>query len=209
VAILAVIIAVGLAVTAWWAIVQRPHFSDVPPAVAMTVAASPLLSGPPQSQAAGVPAGEPAQQGSDSAQLIVDVAGKVRQPGIAVLKPGSRVVDALKAAGGARRGVDLGSLNLARPLVDGEQILVGVPQPAGVGAAAAASPSPGAPTTLVNLNTATQPELETLPGIGPVTAQAIMSWRTQHDGFGAVEELLDVQGIGEATLAQLAPHVTI
>ena len=137
------------------------------------------------------------------------MAGKVRSPGIAVLPPGSRVVDALEAAGGARRGVDLTSLNLARPLVDGEQILVGVTAPAGVPATVG---DPGSATTagaLVNLNTADPPTLETLPGVGPVTAGAIISWRDQHGGFSAVEELLEVDGIGDATLAQIAPHVTI
>ena len=138
---------------------------------------------------------------------MVDVAGKVRRPGIAVLPPGSRVVDALKAAGGARSGVDLTSLNLARPLVDGEQILVGVAPAAGV-AGSLGSPTPSG-GTLVNLNTADQPTLETLPGVGPVTAEAILAWRTDNGGFSSVDELLEVDGIGEATLADLAPLVTL
>jgi competence protein ComEA len=88
---------------------------------------------------------------------------------------------------------------------------VGLAQPTGAAAAAAAPPSGTAPAqgVLVNINTAGQAELETLPGVGPVTAQAILTWRAEHDGFAAIEELLDVQGIGEATLAQLAPHVTV
>ena len=138
---------------------------------------------------------------------MVDVAGKVRRPGIAVLPAGSRVVDALKAAGGARRGVDLTSLNLARPVVDGEQILVGVAPAAGV-AGSLGSPAPAA-GRLVNLNTADQPTLETLPGVGPVTAEAILAWRTDNGGFTSVDELLEVDGIGEATLADLAPLVTL
>jgi competence protein ComEA len=140
--------------------------------------------------------------------VTVDVAGKVRRPGIVVLPAGSRVVDALDAAGGARPGVDLTSLNLARLLVDGEQVLVGLPVPAGVvgSAVASAAPADGAP---VDLNTATAAELETLPEVGPVTAEAILAWRTEHGGFTAVEELLEVDGIGEATLATIAPHVTV
>jgi competence protein ComEA len=124
-----------------------------------------------------------------------------------VLDAGARVVDAVEAAGGARRGVDLSGINLARVLVDGEQIVVGaaaasVPAPAG-------SAPPGAPTALVNLNTATPAELETLPDVGPVTAQAIITWRDEHGGFTSVDELLEVDGIGELTLEGIAPYVTV
>ena len=125
---------------------------------------------------------------------------------IAVLPAGSRVVDALEAAGGARRGVDLTSLNLARPVVDGEQILVGVAPVPGV-AGSLGSPSTG--ESMVNLNSADQAALETLPGVGPVTAASIIAWRTDNGGFTSVNELLEVDGIGEATLADLAPLVTL
>jgi len=198
-AAVAIVVALGLVATAWWAIQSRPGELSVTPVLAAPTADPTPL--------AALTTDAPDQ----AEELVVDVAGKVRRPGIAILAPGARVVDALEAAGGARRGVDLGPLNLARPVVDGEQILVGVPQPIGAAAAAAAPPS-GVATTqgvLVNINTAGQAELETLPGVGPVTAQAILTWRTEHDGFAAIEELLDVQGIGEATLAQLAPHVTV
>jgi competence protein ComEA len=131
----------------------------------------------------------------------------VRRPGIAVLPPGSRVVDALEAAGGARRGVDLTSLNLARPVVDGEQILVGVEAAAGVAGSLGSTVPSG--ETLVNLNTADLAALDTLPGVGPVTAESILSWRDANGGFTSVDELLEVDGIGEATLADLAPHVTL
>ena len=150
--------------------------------------------------------GEPGAAGDT---VTVDVAGKVRRPGIAVLDAGSRVVDALEAAGGVRPGVDLSGLNLARLLVDGEQILVGVAVPA---AAPPAAASPGAATpgaTLVNINTAGLAELETLPEVGPVTAQAIVTWREDNGGFTAVDELLEVDGIGEATLEAMAPFVTV
>jgi competence protein ComEA len=142
------------------------------------------------------------------------VTGKVRHPGIAVLDAGARVVDALEAAGGAKPGVDVSGLNLARVLVDGEQVVVGLPAP--TGAAAAASLPTGATTgattgapTLVNLNTATEAELDTLPEVGPVTAASILTWRDQHGGFTAVDELLEVDGIGEVTLSKLAPYVTV
>lgn len=198
-AAVAILVALGLVSTAWWAIHSRPQELSVTPVLAApATSAAPLVDLAPE-----VP--------ERPEELVVDVSGKVRRPGIAILPPGARVVDALAAAGGARRGVDLGLLNLARPVIDGEQILVGLPQPSGVDAAAAAPPlgTAPAPGALVNINTAGQTELETLPGVGPVTAQAILTWRSEHDGFAAIEELLDVQGIGEATLAQLAPHVTV
>ena len=124
-----------------------------------------------------------------------------------MLPPGSRVVDALEAAGGARAKVDLTGLNLARLVVDGEQILVGVAPAPGVAGGLVGSPPQG--TSLVNLNTADQAVLETLPGVGPVTAEAILAWRTDNGGFTSVDELLEVDGIGEATLEDLAPLVTL
>ena len=208
--VLAVAVSLGLAVTAW--VVVRGAAEELPlPPVDASASDPPAATASPS---ALVPlptaeAGPEATAGDPEADLVVDVAGKVRRPGIAVLPAGSRVVDALKAAGGARPGVDLTPLNLARVLLDGEQILVGVPTPSGVGAAAMPSGPPGAPQVLVNVNTADQATLETLPGVGPVTAQAILSWRQAHGGFSAVEELLEVDGIGEATLGQLAPLVTV
>ena len=112
-------------------------------------------------------------------------------------------------SGGARPGVDLASLNLARLLVDGEQIVVGVPPSAGVAGAASPLPPGSTDGPLVNLNTADQALLETLPDVGPVTAEAIIAWRTEHGGFTAIDELLEVDGIGDATLAELSPHVTV
>jgi competence protein ComEA len=140
--------------------------------------------------------------------VTVDVAGKVRRPGVTTLPAGARVVDALRKAGGARGRVDLSGLNLARVLVDGEQILVGRPAPGGL-AASASTAAPDATGTLVNLNTATAEQLDTLPGVGPVTAQKILEWRGAHGAFSSVDELLEVDGIGEKTLADLAPHVTL
>ena len=145
--------------------------------------------------------------------LVVDVAGKVRHPGVYRLPAGSRVDDALRAAGGALPGVDLTMLNLAAPLADGQQIAVGV---AGASAAApaagAASPTGGDQAgggALVNINTADQQQLESLPGIGPVLAQHILDWRAAHGSFGSVEQLQEVSGIGSAKFAQLKPLVTV
>lgn len=195
--VVAVAVTLGLALTCWWLLraeprVVAPLATDLP-AAGMVTPAGPTLS--------------PGAATSPSA-IVVDVAGKVRRPGIAVLDPGARVVDAIEAAGGARPGVDLGSLNLARLLVDGEQVVVGEAAPA---AAATGPPTTGDPPagTPVNLNTADQTQLESLPEVGPVTAQAIIGWREEHGGFTAVDELLDVDGIGEATLSRIAPLVTV
>ena len=199
VAVVAVLVAAGLAVTSWWLVRGDPdpasEVTQAPTRALVSVPADPSGSGADASSAAPT-------------TVTVDVSGKVRRPGIAVLDSGARVVDALEAAGGARPGADLTGLNLARVLVDGEQVVVGLPAP--VGAAAAAVPSPGAPPgVLVNLNTATESELDTLPEVGPVTAQSILAWRDEHGGFTAVEELLEVDGIGDATLERIAPYVTV
>ncbi len=204
--VVALLVAAGLAVTSWWVVRSDPEPSG-PRLETVAEVETPLVDlVPPEPAAAPAAVGAP----EPGTEVTVDVAGKVRRPGIAVLPAGSRVVDALEAAGGARPGVDLMGLNLARLLVDGEQVLVGVP-----GAAAPVMPGgapvpPGSPgAALVDLNTADQALLETLPQVGPVTAGAILAWRTEHGAFSAVEELLEVDGIGEATLAQLAPLVTV
>ncbi len=200
-AVVAVLVAAGLTVTCWWVLRGQPDRIEAPAPVALSSDATQ----PPLVDASPVAADATA---SATGSVTVDVTGKVRHPGIVVLDAGARVVDALQEAGGAKPGVDLSGLNLARLLVDGEQVVVGVPPPAGVAAAAAASPgAPGGP--MVNLNTASQAELEGLPEVGPVTAQAILAWRDEHGGFTAVDELLEVDGIGDATLSQVAPYVTV
>jgi competence protein ComEA len=203
--VVAVVVALGLAVTCWWVVrgdAQRVEAPALSASTGALVSQSPLTDASP---VAAAPTGSAAASGTT---VTVDVTGKVRRPGIVVLDTGARVVDALEAAGGAKPGVDLSGLNLARLLVDGEQVLVGQPPPAGVLASAVPTAgSPGGP--LVNLNTAGQAELEALPEVGPVTAQAIMAWREQHGGFTSVDELLEVDGIGDATLGQLAPLVTV
>lgn len=139
---------------------------------------------------------------SDAGVVVVDVTGKVARPGVVTLPPGSRVYEALKAAGGARRGVDVTALNLARVMVDGEQIVVG---------ATAGPVTPGgtkAPSSsTVSINHADETELESLPGVGPVMAKNIIDWREAHGGFTTVDELEEVTGIGPKTLAKLKPLV--
>jgi competence protein ComEA len=203
VAALAVLAAVALAVTAYVTIRAQPAVEAVPQAHT-----SPAAGPSPSVQVSA--AGAPAAPATPGGTVVVDVAGKVRRPGIATLPAGSRVVDAIRRAGGARPGVDLTSLNLARVLVDGEQILVGVPSAPGVAASASSRPgAAGAGDGLVNINTATLEQLDSLPGVGPVTAQKILDWRTAHGSFTAIDELLEVDGIGEKTLADMAPHLTL
>lgn len=142
--------------------------------------------------------------------IVVDVSGKVRMPGIHQLPSGARVADALRAAGGARPGVDLTGINRARVLMDGEQIVVGAPPgPPVAGSTGGAAPGGGgSPTTgPVSLNRATVEQLDTLPGVGPVLAQHIVDYRTQHGGFRSVDELREVNGIGERRFADLQPLV--
>ncbi len=208
--VLAALVALAAVLTAWWVIRASSRPVDVvarpgPAAAATDLAAVPDSSALAVTPVGSVPSGSPGPPG----EVVVDVAGKVRHPGIETLPAGSRVVDAIEAAGGVRRGVDLTSLNLARVLVDGEQLLVGVAGVPGAAAAAAAAPASAGPGALVNINTADQMALETLPGIGPVTAASILDWRSQNGWFSSVDELLEVSGIGDATLADIAPYVTI
>ncbi|WP_455681321.1 helix-hairpin-helix domain-containing protein [Streptomyces nodosus] len=142
------------------------------------------------------------------AEVVVDVSGKVRSPGLQRLPAGSRVEDALRAAGGARPGTDTDGLNRARLLVDGEQIAVGVPaaapgtDPAGPATGGSAA-GPASATAPLSLNTATVEQFDTLPGVGPVLAQRIVDYRSQHGGFRSVDELRGVNGIGERRFADL------
>jgi competence protein ComEA len=142
-----------------------------------------------------------------SAKLVISVVGHVRAPGLITVPSGARVDDALRAAGGADPGTDLTGLNLARKLTDGEQLAVGItvaaaPAPAGPAGAGAA---PGK----VDLNSATPEQLDTLPGVGEITAKRIVDWRTQHGGFSSVEQLRDVDGIGESKFDKLREQVSV
>ena len=147
---------------------------------------------------------------SPSAVLIIDVTGAVRRPGVFEFAPGDRVVDAVQRAGGARETADLTLLNLAAPLVDGQQILV----PKRGAATTTTTAGTGSTTTgstggMVNINTADEATLETLNGIGPVLAASIVAYRTEHGPFASVDQLDEVSGIGPATLEDLRSQVTV
>ncbi|MDQ1521521.1 MAG: competence protein ComEA [Actinomycetota bacterium] len=152
---------------------------------------------------------------ASSSTVVVHVAGAVKQPGVVTLAGGSRVVDALEAAGGARANADLDRLNLAAKLTDGERVAVpvkGQPAPAlEAGASGGAASGDAAPTASgpVNLNSATAQQLETLPGIGPTLAQAIIAERDRSGGFHSVEDLRRVHGIGDGRFAQVRALVTV
>ena len=164
------------------------------PAPAFTQAASGSASGVPA-------AGSPGASASPLADLIIDVTGWVRHPGVYQFQPGSRVIDAVQRAGGARDGADLTLLNLAAPLADGLQVVV----PARGAAGAAAGGAAGVPsaTAPVDLNSASVEQLDALPGIGPSTAQKIVDYRQAHGAFHSVEELDAAPGIGAGRIAQL------
>jgi competence protein ComEA len=136
--------------------------------------------------------------------LVVHVVGAVRRAGLFRLRDGSRVADALARAGGPTRHADLAAVNLAAPLVDGEQVVV--PR-RGPGGSAAVSAAPGAGAK-VSLGSATVEQLDELPGVGPVTAQKIVDWRSTHGPFRSVDDLDDVPGIGPARIEQVRDLVT-
>jgi competence protein ComEA len=147
-------------------------------------------------------------------QVVVHVVGQVRRPGVVVLRVGARVKDALAAAGGATPAADLAAVNLARLVTDGEQLVVPRPgepltPPLGSGGQPGGAGPPGEALGPVNLNTATAQVLEELPGVGPVLAQRIIDWRTEHGRFTSVDELAEVSGIGEKMFAQLQDKVTV
>jgi len=161
--------------------------------------------------------------------IMVHVVGQVARPGVVRLALGARVADAVTLAGGASPGADLQHVNLARALLDGEQVYV--PRPgetvppapgpaagastgagtgaAGAGTRAAGQPGGGSSGVVVNLNTADASALDGLPGLGPVLAQRIIDWRTEHGRFTSIEELAEVSGIGEKLLSQIRARVTV
>ncbi len=168
----------------------------------------------------------PAQPANPDRPVVVSVVGLVHTPGLVTLAPGARIADALQAAGGAVNGADTVGLNMARPLGDGEQIVVGLApvqgQPTALGSSVASgspptskAPTPGSGPVkpkagqVVDLNTATLQELDALPGVGPITAAAIVSWRQANGKFTSVDQLADVDGIGPARLEKLRALVRV
>jgi len=178
-----------------------------------------LSPAPSSSTAAGADAAASASSAAPTT-LEVHVTGAVRHPGLVTVPAGARVADAVAAAGGLRRTADQSSVNLARPLVDGEQVVVGrrgghgatdssaVPA-SGTGADGTDAGGVAAAGAPVDLNTASADVLDTLPGIGPALAGRIIDWREQNGGFTALEQLMDVSGIGEATYGRLHDLVTL
>lgn len=191
------------------------------PAVLPAVAPAPGASTAPSTTATSVVT--PAPTAGRPADAEVDVAGRVHRPGVVTLPAGARIVDALRAAGGALAGTDLTALDLAQPLTDGAQIRVGLRGPPVVGptdpaapgstvdgsAGGAALPSTSVAPPTVDVNTATAEQLDALPGIGPVLAQRIVDWRTAHGPFASVDDLDEVSGIGAATLAKFRSQLTL
>jgi competence protein ComEA len=171
----------------------------------------PASAVPPASGVALESAAVSPSSSATAAVLIVDVTGAVRRPGVFEFQAGDRVIDAVERAGGALEKADLTLLNLAAPLTDGQQILV--PKK---GAAVSAVPPIGTGTTgtgttgaTVNINSADEATLETLNGVGPVLAAAIIQYRTEHGPFASVDQLDEVSGIGPATLEDLRSQVTV
>ncbi len=217
-AIAAVVAAVGV-----WR--DRPEPRPVA-AVSLAAVSSDPQAGQPVAQAAASlrPVKTTTGPGSAStgatqaaSRLVVSVTGKVLRPGVVTVPAGSRVSDAIAAAGGATKAADITGLNLAARLTDGESIIVPaagqVGAPVGDMAAPAVAPNSAAASTAartpLDLNTATAGALDTLPGVGPVTAGDIVSWRQQHGLFTSVDQLQEIPGIGPAKFAHLAPLVTV
>jgi competence protein ComEA len=162
-----------------------------------------LRSAAPPASVASPPRAVSVSSGGRSA--VVDVAGAVRRPGVYELEVGARVLDAVRRAGGAKRGANLAAINLAARLADGQQIVVPAAAPAvDVAGGAAAAPAPAVP---ISLGSATLEQLQTLDGVGPATAQKIVAYRTQHGGFRSIDDLANVPGIGPKKLAAIRPHV--
>jgi len=192
------VLVLGLALGALLVWRGRPSTEPVPPVQRVA---------PPVSAATMSPAATP----TSAATLVVHVVGAVRRPGLVQLRARARVADAVAAAGGPARNAELASVNLARLVVDGEQLVV---LARGQGPAAAAPPAAGGSAAgpsggPIDLNTATLEQLDSLPGVGPVLAQRILDWRAQHGRFGSTDELREVSGIGEATFADIKPLVRV
>ncbi|MGQ4619826.1 helix-hairpin-helix domain-containing protein [Nocardia sp. R7R-8] len=203
---------------------ERPIAHTVPPLPIGQSVALPITSAAATTSAAGAHSRR-VDPGAPSTELVVSVVGLVQRTGLVRLPEGSRVADALAAAGGPSEGADTTGLNLAQRLSDGDQVLVGpvVPNPGApqqgsgtIGAGgrpssgSAAAPSrPAGAAGRIDLNTASEAELDALPGVGPVTARAIVSWRTTNGRFTSVEQLGEVDGIGPARLARLRDLVRV
>ncbi|MER7134422.1 ComEA family DNA-binding protein [Streptosporangium saharense] len=194
--ILVALVAAAVAGVHLW--LSRPEPESLSPPAPVSPGAVPEKGASPST---AVRAGAP--EAVETPKVTVHVTGKVRRPGVITLPGGSRVTDALQAAGGVRGKASAGSLNLARRVVDGEQIVVGGPGPSGAVVTAPADPA----TVVLDLNTATPQQLEQLPGVGEVLARRIVEYRDGHGGFLRVEQLREISGIGDRKYAELKDRV--
>ncbi len=223
--------AVALAAVVGWRLLAPPAAPpemEIPFAEQAAPGAQPGESGAPpvtggQGAALAPPGSLPGATGlaptTAGGEVVVHVVGAVAAPGVQRLPAGARVVDAVDAAGGASPNADLGRINLAAVLTDGQQVYVlrpgeappapvaGAPDGAQVGGGG--TDGTGGAGGLINLNSASAAQLEELPGVGPATAEAIIAHRDQNGPFASVDELLDVRGIGEAKLEQLRDLATV
>jgi len=200
VGVIGVLLILGL-ITAGWLLLRARPVAVASPGEVVTMS-TPLQSAPTASPTSS----------ERATKLVVHVLGAVRHPGLVKLGENSRVQDAIDAAGGLARRADPGELNLAQPLADGQQLVIGTKgDPAGEvrNGGESGTGSGSSATSTLDLNHANQAQLEELPGVGPVTAQAILTWRQQQGRFNRIEELQEVDGIGPKTYAQIAPHVRV
>lgn len=219
----AALVAIGVAV--WLLRPAPPAVEEALPMASTTtssVGAAASTSSPLGAGSSSLPASDPA---SVPTELVVHAAGAVVRPGVYTLDTTARVDDLIRAAGGLAQDADGARINLAAPLVDGARVYVpaigetdapvvvgpdgGTGPPTAPDGAAPGGADPDAPAAPVDLNTATEAELDELPGVGPSIAAAIVAFRTENGGFASVDDLLDVRGIGEAKLAELRPLVTV
>lgn len=223
-AVVAVLAALGLLLAGWAVLRARPVPLDV-----AAVAAPRSMSPTPTATTSGAMPGRPSSASARASppDLVVHVLGAVRRPGLVRLPERARVQDAIDRAGGLRPGADLGDLNLAQVLEDGQQVVIGRTPASKREAATAGHPAggsevrgressqvpgsgaPGSSSQQVDLNSATVSELDTLPGVGPVTAAKIVAWREEHGRFSRVDELQEVPGIGPKTYADIAPRCRV
>lgn len=215
-----VLVVFACGVMLWQGIsVLRPASSDSPDAP--LIQSEPLSASPSPASPAETGNGMVSLPPAESSEIVVHVAGAVKKPGVVRIPRGSRVDDAVKAAGGLSSQADPDSVNLAQPLEDGVQVYV--PRrgetvqvegrvgstSSGAVSARAATGHKELPSSKVNVNTASSEQLESLPGVGPATARAIIEYRKRNGGFHSVDELIEVRGIGPKKLEQIRPYVIV
>ena len=184
--------AIVIVVTVW---TNRPSVTPAPPLPTLSASST-----------------APTSSSATPRELVISVVGEVHRPGLVTVEPGSRVADALRAAGGALPDTEVTALNLARELADGEQLYGGVPVPAdarGSDRSSRGRRGAGTGTTELDLNRASREDIEELPGVGPVTAKRILRWRREHERFTEVGQLREISGIGEVRFSRLKELVRV